>query len=809
MGSCGRHWATVRRRASSAFCHAEALECRLLFSPVATTSYSFTGGDDGSYPIGITVDASGNTYGVAQGGGEFGFGSIWELPVGTHSVNTLYSFTGGADGSDPISIVIDGSGNLFGTTPVSGANKEGTIWELASGSSSLQTLYSFSAGATGYEPLGITIDSNGNLYGTAVFGGAFSDGTVWELLSGNHKITTLSSFTNGAEGRNPWAITIDSANNLYGTTVNGGAGNGAVWELAKGSSTITSLYDFSGGVADGIGPEGITIDGGRNLFGTTTTGGPNGTGVIWELPYQSGTVTDLFAFTTVDQPEGLTYRNNGYLYGVAETGSVDNLGYIFRYIPTVDVEAKVAIIQQPTNAFDGLNITPSITVAVEDDNGNVVASDTSTITLSVASGPSNETVSVGVVHGVANFSSFILSTPGVYVLSATDGNLAGNTSSSFTIAVPGYVDAASMNDITGWAYDPTDPSASVNVEVAISGGPTQIFSADESRPDLQNLIGSSNHGFTYATPVLSAGVHTASIYVVEANNTMVLVNTERLVSQNSLFDEHYYLEMNPDVAAAVAAGTIGSGYDHYIEYGQFEGRSPSPYWDEAWYLQENPDVAAAVRAGKVSSGFVQYYLYGQYENRPGLLYFNTSYYLANNPDVTAAINAGTVTSAFEQFVLFGQYEGRSPMLYFSSSVYDANNSDILPFVTGEPLSSDFEQFIEYGQYEGRVASNFYNEATYLADNPDVAAAVIAGEFPDGFQHWLEYGQYEGRTAVDPPGGGGSSGGSDGGIGSGGGGTTLAPPGLLLSDSGNQDNTGNQNGVDSVILDGDGNPNLSD
>jgi hypothetical protein len=320
-------------------------------------------------------------------------------------------------------------------------------------------------------------------------------------------------------------------------------------------------------------------------------------------------------------------------------------------------------------------------------------------------------------------------------------------SAAFSIGIDGSVDSANMNDITGWAADPSNPTASVSVELVIAGGPTQTFVANEARSDLTPIIGSANHGFIYATPVLTAGTHTASVYEILTNGSKVLLSTATLTSQNSLFDEHYYLEKNPDVAAVVASGAIATGYDHYIKYGQFEGRSPSPYWDESLYLQDNADVAAAVKSGAVSSGFMHYYLYGQYENRPGLLYFNTSYYLDYNSDVAAAVKSGALPSAFEHFVDYGQYEGRSPMLYFSSSVYDANNPSILPSVTGETYSSDFEQFVEGGQYEGLVASNYYNEATYLADNPDVAAAVKAGVFPDGFQHWLMYGQYEGRTAV--------------------------------------------------------------
>jgi hypothetical protein len=413
-------------------------------------------------------------------------------------------------------------------------------------------------------------------------------------------------------------------------------------------------------------------------------------------------------------------------------------------------EPRLVFGQQPTGIFaDGI-ITPAITVYVEDSSGNVITSNNSSVTLLVDSGPGtlSGTLTVTAVSGKATFSDIAVSNSGVYTLKAIDGSLTGATSTSFTVVSDGWVDTANMDVISGWAIDPSNPTASINIEVNITGGPTQTFLADESRPDLQTYLGSSNHGFTYSTPVLSVGTHTAYIYAVDGDGDKVLLASKTLVSQNSLFDEHYYLEMYPNVAAAVADGKFATGYDQYIEYGQYEGYNPSPYWNEGWYLKENPDVAAAVKAGTVSSGFMQYYLYGQYENRGGLLYFNTSYYLQNNADVAAAVTAGEFSSAFEHFVLWGQYEGRAPMLYFSSSVYDADNQDILPYVTGETFSSDFEQFIEYGQYEGRIASNYYDEGTYLSLNPDVAAAVSAGRYPDGFQQWLEYGQYEGRTAVD-------------------------------------------------------------
>ena len=348
---------------------------------------------------------------------------------------------------------------------------------------------------------------------------------------------------------------------------------------------------------------------------------------------------------------------------------------------------------------------------------------------------------------MATFNNLSLTAAGTYTLAVGDGGLTGVFSSP-VVATVGYVDTANMNAISGWAFDPSDPAASINVEVDISGGPAQTFSADQTRLDLQPILSSTDHGFTYSTPVLSVGNHTAYIYAVETNNTKVLLATKTLVSQNSLFDEHYYLAMNPDVAVAVALGEFATGYDHYIKYGQFEGRSPSPYWDESYYLRDNPDVAAAVKAGKVSSGFMHYYLYGQYENRPGLFYFNTSYYLQNNPDVAAAVTAGTISSAFEHFVLYGQYEGRAarccishPRFMMPTTPAFSHPSRANPV---HPITSNSWKWANTRVSSPRTTTT---RQTYLADNPDVAAAVLAGGIPDGFQHWLEYGQYEGRTAV--------------------------------------------------------------
>lgn len=67
-------------------------------------------------------------------------------------------------------------------------------------------------------------------------------------------------------------------------------------------------------------------------------------------------------------------------------------------------------------------------------------------------------------------------------------------------------------------------------------------------------------------------------------------------------DEDWYLSSNQDVKAAVRAGSIKSGRDHYISEGYFENRFPRPIQvDEEWYLDQYPDVVAAISAGALKS----------------------------------------------------------------------------------------------------------------------------------------------------------------------------------------------------------------
>ena len=312
--------------------------------------YSFTGAPDGVGPVaGLIKDSSGNLYGTTQSGGASGQGTVFELvnSSGTYTEKVLYSFTGAPDGAGPVAgLIMDASGNLYGTTAGGGASSDGTVFELvnSSGTYTEEVLYSFTGIPDGAQPrAGLIMDSSGNLYGTTAGGGGvginnycppIGCGTVFELVnsSGTYTEKVLYSFT-GNEAANPYAgLIMDSSGNLYGTTVGGCTvtSSGTVFELVNSSGTYTEnlLYCFFfNGAPDGANPvAGLIMDASGNLYGTTPNGGASGVGTAFELVNSSGTYTEkvLYSFGGFGRANpyaGLIMDSSGNLYGTTLGGN--------------------------------------------------------------------------------------------------------------------------------------------------------------------------------------------------------------------------------------------------------------------------------------------------------------------------------------------------------------------------------------------------------------------------------------------------------------------------------------------------------
>lgn len=249
--------------------------------------YRFENPVNGEMPQGTLVeDAKGNLYGTTINGGASGVGAVYEVtPTGVETI--LHSFAGGKDGGYPYGgLAIDAHGNLYGTTSTGGSGSCnggcGTVFKITpSGSKSI--LYSFKAAPDGNDPsAGLILDSAGNLYGTTITGGSHGDGAVFKLTPSRVE-TVLYSFAGGTDGNQPVApLVMDGKGNLYSTTASGGSscsvnslGCGTVFKLSS-DGTETVLHRFSGGV-DGWNPQaGLVLDSKGNLYGTAVNGGDFG-----------------------------------------------------------------------------------------------------------------------------------------------------------------------------------------------------------------------------------------------------------------------------------------------------------------------------------------------------------------------------------------------------------------------------------------------------------------------------------------------------------------------------------------------------
>lgn len=273
----------------------------------------------------------------------------------------LYTFTGGADGGDPSSsLVMDASGNLYGTTD-SGGNLQdcdgygcGVVFELTpngNGGWQESVLYAFQGAPDGSYPGGnLVFDGSGNIYGTTSGGGTGTScnqgcGTVFELSpqqDGTWTETVLYDFQGEPDGAFPAGLTFDAAGNLFGITPGGGThNNGIAYELSpagkgNGAWSEKALYEFS--EQDGTLNPVLIFDGQGNLYGTYYSidvqfCGFN-CGAVFELKPANlqWTETDLYDFLgggNGGQPAaGVIRDTKGNLYGTGAEGG-NNFGIVF------------------------------------------------------------------------------------------------------------------------------------------------------------------------------------------------------------------------------------------------------------------------------------------------------------------------------------------------------------------------------------------------------------------------------------------------------------------------------------------------
>jgi uncharacterized repeat protein (TIGR03803 family) len=334
----------------------------------------------------LVMDAAGNLYGTTEAGGAHLSGTVfalfWHPNKQTWKYEVLYNFctlNNCADGFDPesVALVVDVSGNLYGTTAGGGAGNDdaGTVFKLAPNAKrtrwTLSTIYNFctthSDCSDGFYPRsglayqgatsGALYDGMSPLYGVALGGGKRSGGVVYTISPKTHggwAQRVVYAFcaeggSNCTDGFQPSSVPlVDAAGNLFGVTATGGAqASGVAYKLSPGSGqhmwSETLLHDFCSlsACADGSVPLGNLVeDASGNLYGVAAKGGNpscnGGCGVIYKIaPDNNQSV--IYAFCSLvscadgrGPSAGLTMDNAGNILGTAPLGGANNAGVLYQ-----------------------------------------------------------------------------------------------------------------------------------------------------------------------------------------------------------------------------------------------------------------------------------------------------------------------------------------------------------------------------------------------------------------------------------------------------------------------------------------------
>lgn len=310
----------------------------------------------------LAQGADGNFYGVTDSGGTNDYGTAFKVTT-NGTLTTLYSFTGGNDGGYPVAgLVQAGDGNFYGSTEQDGSGYGGTLFRITPGGT-LTTLVSFNNGGPACTPEAeMVLDAAGNMWGTTEDAPPEGGGTIF-VLTTNDQFNIIFTFPTTDEsdlispdGDMPVAaLVLGSDGNMYGTAQQGGSasqdsdvmGYGTIYGVTL--SGFGLLYSFTGGIDsgssihDGSQPEAALVQGGDgNFYGTTADGGTNvdsygfGCGTVFKVA-TNGTLITLHAFTGgsdgMHPVTPLVQGPDGNFYGTTWAEAPTKAGPFFRSRP--------------------------------------------------------------------------------------------------------------------------------------------------------------------------------------------------------------------------------------------------------------------------------------------------------------------------------------------------------------------------------------------------------------------------------------------------------------------------------------------
>jgi uncharacterized repeat protein (TIGR03803 family) len=269
----------------------------------------------------------GNFYGESQTVGA-GTGNVFKVtPTGTLTV--IHSFDLADVALEAGGMTLGTDGNLYGDTYIGGTADDGVTFKITPAGKETP-LHNFADSGDGSNPVGaLVLGTNGDFYGTT----GSNPETIYQVSSAG-KLTTLQTLT-AAEGYQGGQLIQASDGNFYGGTNLGGANNfGTAFKMTS-KGVVTVLHSFNS--TDGAGASaGMVEIGGGSFIGTAALGGNNGDGVIYSLT-STGTFAALHEMdgpTDGSLPGVLTAATDGNVYGTAASGGASDCGTIFEVTPS-------------------------------------------------------------------------------------------------------------------------------------------------------------------------------------------------------------------------------------------------------------------------------------------------------------------------------------------------------------------------------------------------------------------------------------------------------------------------------------------
>ncbi|CEK15815.1 choice-of-anchor tandem repeat GloVer-containing protein [Chthonomonas calidirosea] len=315
----------------------------------------------------VIVGPDGRVFGTAEFGGVDSAGVLFSVDSDGSNFRVLHIFTGGKDGSVPVSIIQLPDGTLFGTTLLGGTNGTGVVYRVNPDGTQFQVVHNFAAwivitplpypyNADGVAPYGLIQGADHALYGTALEGGAFGGGVVFRLqLDATDTVqnfTVLHNFPiDGSLSSGPIGLLQGMDGALYGACRDAGAnGGGDLYKLLPDGSGFTVIHNFN---APGNASNSYVNAGGANpftylvqdqsgtLYGTTQDGGTYGGGVLFKIQTDGSNYTLLHEFggseglqPVASNPSGQLVLKGVQIYGTCLNGGSSNGGGVLYTIPT-------------------------------------------------------------------------------------------------------------------------------------------------------------------------------------------------------------------------------------------------------------------------------------------------------------------------------------------------------------------------------------------------------------------------------------------------------------------------------------------